>query len=382
MKPTLRCSDLDQQLACPGSRTLKAIVRRRSGDEGTEGTVIHSRIAWKLFEELDASGVDPAMGSKPPQNNLTDWMVNFCFREVQDNTPTDWSLECEMALAYEFDQFILSGHIDCVAISPDATEAIGWDWKTGYVAVDAAEMNEQVLGYIVLLKRAYPSLRKVTFYIVQPRNDEDEGFERVSKVELNLGSGGLDFIMLQFEKRIEQALADPMQLNAGLKQCRFCVGCSCPELQAKQKEQKMKLTPEILATIKAEPDDAVLGDFVVNAKMLDQPQKDATEMAKERIDGKGYIDAACGTRITLKTENGAYKVLDAPKFYRELTTLVPEPDKRANALSFSMTRIKDTIAEVMGIPKTGKSAINAETVFDAKFRPLVEQGKRKKFIFQ
>lgn len=145
---------------------------------------------------------------------------------------------------------------------------------------------------------------------------------------------------------------------------------------------KMKLTPEILAAIKATPDDASLGDFVVTAKLLDQPSKDALELAKGRLDAQGYIDAGCGTRITQKIENGAYEVPDKPKFYAELRKMIPDDDKRAGAISFSMTKTKDVIAEVMNIPKTGtKAPVTAEGVFDGVFRPLVTQGTRRKLIF-
>ena len=90
-------------------------------------------------------------------------------------TPDGWSLEVEVPLAYEFQfekpvpyrhrrwvdgapvirsrlagGFVLSGHIDSCSINPDATEAIGWDLKTGYDPVDPADQNWQILGYAVL----------------------------------------------------------------------------------------------------------------------------------------------------------------------------------------------------------------------------------------
>jgi len=382
VKPTIRCSELDQFLACPGSLKIKSIVKPRQGDDGAEGTLIHALIAGKLFHELGASCFDFTFDPPPamPRRYAHEWLVNFCFQEVKTIAPPEWPLAAEVALAYEFERFNLSGHIDCLALSPDATEAIGWDWKAVYVAVDSADMNEQVLGYIVLLKRAYPCLKKVTFYIVQPRVSEEDGFERVSQVTVEFGAD-VDEVIFAFAQRINAALDRADELNAGRKQCRFCVGCSCPELQRLQHELLMKLTPQMIARLKAEPDDALLGDFVVNAKILAQPTEDAEEMVKARLESTGFLDAGCGTRITRKVTKGAYKVLDSVSFYRELRTLIPADDKRASVLSYSVTRIKDGIAEVMDIPKTGKASITAEGVFDAKLRPYVEQGTKTQLLF-
>ncbi len=46
-----------------------------------------------------------------------------------------------------------------------------------------------------------------------------------------------------------------------------------------------------------------------------------------------------------------------------------------------MTRLKDEIATTMNIPKSGKGAVTAETVFDAKLRPLCEQGERRILVY-
>lgn len=394
MKPTIRCSELDRRLLCPGSGTLEPLVSKPpTGQEASDGTQIHDEIATTLLAvaaaSMKGSTADDVLflGDSKLNFNLK-WIVDYCVREVHDRVPPDWSLLTEEAYAYEFERFILSGHIDCLALSPDGTEAIGFDWKTGYIPVDAAEYNEQVLGYICLIRRAYPKLDKVTFHIVQPRNDEDEGFERVSKLVAVVNPFSddeydLDRITESLERRVNHALENSLVLNSGRTQCRWCpVGIQCPVKQLELQQMKLTLTPEMIAKVKAEPDDALLGDVVITARSLEKPIEDATGLLKERIIKNGFVDAGVGTRITIKQENGSYKVPDKPKFFRELRTLIPNEDQLANALSFSMTSAKEGIATAMNIPKSGKKApVTAEGVFDAKLRPLVEQGVRLKFVF-
>ena len=219
MIPTIRASSLDRVLACPGSLTVNAIVKPRDGTEGDEGTLCHWLSAQRIKTEMGAIG---DIGAQPRgfyPNSV--WISDYYVRHVMEVTPADYSLECEAALAYEFAAgagFVLSGHIDCLALSPDATHAIGWDLKTGYDPVDCADSNWQILGYCVLLKRAYPTLESVTFYIIQPRNDEDEGYERISVVTIT----DLDAATATLATKIADAISRPLELNTTIKGCRSC----------------------------------------------------------------------------------------------------------------------------------------------------------------
>lgn len=378
----LRCSELDRVLSCPGSATLVPLVTPRKGEEGSEGTALHFLAHDQMIRDLSAIG--PVPWEKPPMPasvRFSHWISDYYFNFVKETAPADWSLQVELAIADDWPEFTLSGHIDAVAISPDATEAIGFDLKTGYDPVDAADENEQILGYAVLLLRAWPTLRKITFHVVQPRNDEDEGYQRVSSVVLE--GALLENAPDSLAARISAALAANMQLESSRKQCRWCsVQLQCPALQKELEFMKHSLTPEELARVKAQPDDATLGDWIISMRTLRQPTDDAEALVKERIAANGAVDAGCGTRITMKIQGGSYSYPDKPAFYRALTELVPDADARARALKFSVTETREVIADVMGIPKTGKKApVTAEGVFDAKLRPLVVQGERKVLQF-
>lgn len=378
---SLRCSELDRVLSCPGSLTLVPRVAPRAGLEGAEGTALHFIAHKRMVDELKA--IAPADFPEPVMPltiRFSEWIANHYFNLVQDTVPADWSLQVECALDYQFPRFSLTGHIDCVAISPDGSEAIGFDLKTGYDPVDVAEQNWQIMGYACLLLLNYDGLRKVTFYICQPRNDEDEGNQRVSKVVVE--GALLSAAPATLERHINTTLDQPMQLDSGKKQCRWCpVGLQCPALQKEQELMKHTLTVEEVERVKASPDDALLGDWIISMRTLRQPTEDAEELIKERLAANGYVDAGNGTRITVKTTGGSYTFPDKAAYYSALSEVCPDAAKRAKALKFSVTETRDLIAEVMQIPKTGKSAVTAQSVFDARFRPLVEQGERKVLQF-
>ncbi len=386
---SIRCSELDRVLACPGSMVLTKLVAPREGDESLEGNALHHDAAIRIVRDLGGSAPDflPEPVSEWPSLRFSKWIVDYYVRHVAENVPEGWSLEVEVPLSYEFDGFILSGHIDCLAISPDGTEAIGWDLKTGYDPVDAAEQNWQMLGYIVLLKRAYPALKKCTFFVVQPRNDEDEGFQRISSVVVAntaMEPNDDDALMQNAEYlalRIRQAISSSMELSSGRTQCKWCSAATqCPALKANRDLMKLTLTPELLATIKATPDDATLADWVLASKTLSRPMEDAEVLAKERIAANGSIASRDGTVISVKTTKGSYTCHDKPGMFAAVKELLPE-EKLALAAKFSMTELRTQVAEHMHVPLSGKSAYNATNIVEAKTGPFQTQGERKIFVF-
>lgn len=379
MKPIIRSSSLDRVLSCPGSLTLVPMVAHRKGDEGDEGTDLHAKTAFRLVRDLRATGPESLIGYTYKPGGIADWISDFCYNAVKENTPSDWSLECEAELSQEFDRFTLTGHPDVVALNPDVTEFKIDDFKTGYAPVDIAEMNWQLLAYAVLLKAAYPTLLRGKVRIIQPRNDEDEGFPRISEAtidDIGAATAGL-------EARINAAIDNAMTVNSGQSQCRWCpVGCQCPALQLDQQIMKLQLTPEALAAIKSEPNDALLGDWVITARTLARPTEDATAMLHERLDKVPALVAGCGTQITRKIQRGSWSWPDPLKTYQAVKALLPSEASQAKAFRPSTMMIKDQIAETYGCPKTGKAPTTAEGLFTAHIAPTGEQGTRNLLVFQ
>lgn len=373
-KPTKRCSSLGRDLNCPGAATITARVDARKGEEGTEGTFLHHAAHSRMKKELGAFGDLGPVPPTPSSVKFSQWIADFYFRTVQEMVDPAWSLECEVPLAFEFERFILSGHIDSLAMSPDGTQATFFDLKTGYDPVDIAEESEQCFGYASLLLRAYPDLQKVTAYIVQPRNDEDEGYQRVSP-PLVLEGDRIKAALPTFEARINASLDKPMLLRTG-KWCKWCVGCSCPAIRAEAKLMEMQMTEEQLAAIQRTPDDAMLGDFAVVAHTLAKPIEDMKAMLKERIAAQGSVVAGSGVTITEKVQKGAYKVERPEEMLATVEEMLDKP-RIARAVNWSMTRLKEEIAEQFQCKKTGKGPITAESIFDSRIRTHVSQGERR-----
>lgn len=384
MMPTLRCSELDRVLSCPGSLTLSRIVAPRQGDEGSEGTALHYIAHQQMIEKLGAVGTLGPTPEIPASVSFSAWVSDYYFRFVQDTlqtVPADWSLEVECALAYAWDQFILSGHIDAIAISPDATEAIGFDLKTGRDPVDIAEQNEQVLGYAVLLLRAYPTLRKITFWIVQPNNDEDEGFQRCSHVIIE--GDILAAASASLESRINKALANGMEVETGLRACKWCSAATvCPAQIQLREQMKATLTPEMLENLKAAPDDAVLGDWVISGRVINRAMEDAETLLKERVNANGSLIAGNGTMVTIKRQGGSYSFPNPGAFYAATRELIPDDDAYAATVKPSVVKTKDALAKSLGIPKTSSKGRSAASEFEDKLRPLCEQGTKEILVFQ
>lgn len=379
-KPVIRCSDLPQLLNCGGSRTLKAIVARRERDDGHEGSFIHWLIAWRLIRELSAEQPD---GGLPPADvpagyklgRHAEWIPGWCFNHVRHNYAPDWAMTVELPLSYEFDRFILRGHQDVHAVNRDATACRGSDWKTGPKPVVPAPDNEQVLGYLGLNARAYEALDYAAFDICQPRLGEDSEVPRVSTIELD--KNGIQRCLSSLNDRVNAALDAPMALNSGLLQCAWCDAIlECPALKGDEDFMKMLLTPEMLAKVRSESDNATLGDIVITAKILDKRFDEARDIINERLKTTPEIIATDGTRITGKTSGGSYRVIDPVGLYAAVCETIPDPAVRAKCLSFPMGRLTDGVADTMDIPRSGRAPVTAEGVAKARFHPFAEQGEK------
>lgn len=384
-KPSIRCSELDRILACPGSILLNRMVDPREGDEGTEGTYLHHLAHTRIKKELGAVGdlgpVPPAPESK---NGL--WIAQYYFREVKETIPENWSLECEASLEWEFDNFILTGHPDDIGMSTDCTEAIGLDLKCGYNPVDIAEENWQMCGYGVLLKMSYKELMKLRWKVVQPRNDEDDGIPRVSEFTLEPSENDPDPLARMvkiLEDKINDAIQRGLELETGAKQCRWCSAkLQCPAKIKEREQMKHILTDDDIAMIERQPSDAILADWVISAKALKPAFEDAETLAKKRVQEQGSLSSTDGHVLTAKTSAGSYEVLDSDSFHAAFKNLLPDEESLIECFKPSMTKIKDRIAEKHSVPKSSKrdGTITSSTIFDGHLRPFVKQGERVSLV--
>lgn len=424
MSIAFRCSGLDQTFSCHASWLVQSLVSRRDSEEGVEGSLLHYLIAKRACLELGATAPDGLESPRLPKDYalpaFSAWIVDWGIERLRQAVPPDWSLMVEVGIAYEFElprpvwipvselkdvpanaerrinngaeevrvtHIVLSGHLDVLAMSPDGKRAKGIDWKTGIIGADPAENNWQAAGYTVLATQAWPEIESMEFDLCQPRiDDEATGIPNISTSKLE--GEELQKMRDVIIEQINVALEDRYTTNSGMKQCRYCALAltrpwDCPSLKEDAELMKATLTPAALQTLREQPNDGLLGDFVITGRTLTEPIKAATELLHERIDACGYVDAACGTRITRTTRPGDYEVPDKMAFHERLKDVLPDEADRVACSSWGMTDIKKLIAKRRGIPQksTVKGVLDARGVFDMDLRPLTKQNESRLLVF-
>lgn len=253
-----RASQVPQALFCPGSALL---IRRMKPSKNSAASLIgqwcHYTSAKRFIDEHGAVPpetelVGPVMPKGWEPHSFHRWMVDYFVSVALDFAHVDMALLVEAEFFHAFERFDLSGHADVIGITADATEAVGLDLKTGTDEVTEAEQNAQILTYIVLLKLAYPTLRKIRFGICQPTNNPDEGMERVTMATVE--GDQLDGVVAYLERELNHAIDHERELNSdGYKACRYCPAADqCPAIDGDLNHMKMTLTDEHLAMISAE----------------------------------------------------------------------------------------------------------------------------------
>ncbi len=381
--PRYRCSSLPRILGCSGSLTVFPLVAERESEDGHEGVMLHWLIASKLVAE---HGAVPPDGGLPPPDvpkdyklpQMSEWIVSWAVRHVVETIPADWSLMVEVEMSHYFETFGLDGHADILAISPCGTKAKQKDWKTGMKPTEPAPTNEQVNGYLGLAKSEWPSIMEIEGEICQPRADEDSGFQRISSV--TVGPDRIESLLPTLDRRIREAQSNPMKLVTGIVQCAHCVGCSCPAIRAEEDFMEMTLTPELLARIKREPDDTLLADFALKAKILSAPMEDARDMLVERLKAGRAVTTSDGTPVVMKTQGGKFTVKNAQGAWDAVNELIPA-ERMKEVVSYSKGRIIDVVAEVHDVCKSGKHAVTGEKLFAASIAPHMERGEKNIIMF-
>lgn len=382
-KPVIRCSAADRRINCPGSATVEGIVGPgKSTSVSWEGAMQHWEIAWRCVRELGAAQPDGGLQfpkDVPPGYKLPahlHWIIDWCFRIAQEQSPPDWCLEVEGSLSWEFDHFKLIGHPDKYATSPDAKHGKDNDWKTGRIPVLPAEVNWQVASYMALRERIY-SLDHLRYEIDQPWNDEDLGYQKQSHVELE--GDALRKNTTTLEEYINDSLNDAGLLSTG-SHCKYCVGLNCPAIEALLHSMKLRLTPEILARIRATPEDATLVDLVAEARILGKPIEDAEEMLKSRLETNPVLTGASGQTVQLQVQPAGFSVANPVGMYGWLKGLLKE-ERLALALSYPGGKIKEQIAAELDVPQTGKASITAKSVFEGGAAAFIEPKTKKMLVF-
>lgn len=392
-KPVIRCSSLNQLISCPASRTVTEKLGDVEEDDRAswEGQWCHYMAARRF---IDKNGAMPPEGGLPlpdipkdwkPVDSFAEWIVDYYHRAVMEDTPGDWAMEVEAEMLYEFTEFWLSGHVDINAVAPDASAVQFDDLKSGMNVVDAADCNWQVLGYAALFKRAYGvALKRIRGRIIQPRVKEGDDAKRVSSVFIDergtwndagelVSEATINDVVPFIERKINEALANAMELNTGLKQCRWCPASrpgGCPAYEQEIEIMKMTLTKEALAAITANPDITVIARWAIAKKLLDGKLKKAAELLKELLEKRTdptplEVD---GVKLSLADWRGAREIPDTEKakVWEQVVNDLDEPRAYA-ALELSIPELERQYAAQFGLKLESKKNDSGEKQVENRF---------------
>ena len=377
MKPSIRASSLDQLIQCPGSRTLVAALGCERTDDSAswDGSLGHYEVANRLVNEHGA--IPPESGLMPPVlpdgyklPGFMRWIPGWCVARALEDAGGERAMEVESEMAYEFTDFTLTGHVDFLAVNDDATQVSFADYKMGINPVDIAENNWQLAAYATLLKLQWPTLRKVTGRILQPRNAVEE---RVS--ELVLEGDQLEGIATFLEGRIKEALENPMRLQHSQKACRWCPAkLRCPELDTVQNESMTTMTKESLAALVAEPEEQALARICIARKLLQPRFDEGADAMRALLATKAEVVTPDGTRLFLKDRAGIRGVTNNKEAFDRLAgrwqqdensnlEFVPgllDQEAVLDCMKFSVPDLEAKTAEVLAIPLDSKKSASAK----------------------
>jgi PD-(D/E)XK nuclease superfamily len=377
MKPVFRCSELATVLWCPGSKLLTGRLRaaRKDTTQAAAGKWMHARAAHRLRDEEGATG--PVFDlPKFDANRFHHWIVDYYIDTVRMYVESQLAIAYEQEMTWEFDRFILSGHMDVFAIDAQATEFTIGDLKSGPDPVTPADENAQVLGYMVLAGLNYPTAQRGNAFLCQPLNNPDDGLERVTVARAE-NRAALETQARYLERELNHALDRQYDLNSdGWRQCHYCpAALVCPAFLGDLLAMKMTLTPEALAAIPEEPDIERLFEFETAKKKFSDPFDRAHEALKEKVQEMGGAELKDGTKLYVVDRPGKRTITNNALATDRLSDL---PDALFHeTYSFSAGAIEEALATHRGLPKTSKKGESGQSAYKALLGDITTQAVNK-----
>jgi len=385
MKPSFRCSELDRVLTCHASKRLAALFPNASGAAAHEGNWCHWKAARTLVDEQDAHVGDgglpdtPEVGDFKP-NGFSEFVVDFFLSDVLYETP-GMGIIVEDELESDFGDFILTGHSDVLAFNAEGTEAIGWDLKAGSIPVDAADQNNQMLGYIVLVFLNYPGVQKITWKVCQPKNNPDDGFDRITEVTIE--GDDLRTMVDYLAEQLRAVIKNPNFINSEDNyghQCKYCpAALKCPAFKQDVADMKTTLTEEAIAAIDPNLSVEELMFYKDAETKFRTPFSKVGDALKEKLAAEPGEESTLpdGRTVFLKPRKGNRKWIEGEKGHA-LTAFDGQgfdADTRAKVIDLNFGALERAIAKQRDVPmKTKKEdKDDARKILDREFGQFFEQ---------
>jgi hypothetical protein len=308
-----------------------------------EGTAIHEAI-----EKRDLGGLSPD-ARQIAQTGIRYWDGLLATRK-------NWRQYVEIRIDIPHMGF---GHADLVMLSPDETQGVLVDWKTGYNAQAAVENNIQQRAYASGLFRRFPKLRALEIHVV---------YVRLLEADINLVTledcPQIELELIAIDRRAEEAEQNAISAhNPDPAVCTYCVKAGvCPalnKLALPVAEAYAKARPEAL-TVPEAYDPALITDPAVMAKALvvaDIMERWSESVRKHAVDLR--LDS--GVEIpgyTLVNRKGSTSVIDPQLVYSLAQEAGLDHAAIMGSVNMSVPKLLDAIRDTA--PKGQKKHVAQE----------------------
>jgi len=265
-----------------------------------EGTAIHEAI-----EKRDVSGLS-ADAKQIALVGITYWDMLLAARK-------NWRQYVEIRIDIPHMGF---GHADLVLISPDETQGVLVDWKTGYNSQAAVENNIQQRAYASGLFRRFPKLQTLEIHVVYVRLMEAD----VSSLAREDGNQ-VELELIAIDRKAEEAEQGTISAhNPDPAVCTYCVKAGgCPALSKialPVAQAYAKARPEAL-TVPEAYDPALITDPSTMSKAMvvaDIMERWAGSVRKHALDLR-LVSGAEIPGYALVTRKGSTSVIDPQLVY-------------------------------------------------------------------
>lgn len=295
-----------------------------------EGTAIHEAI-----EKRDFGGLSPE-AKQIAQTGITYWDNLVASRK-------DWRQYVEIRVNIPHMGF---GHADLVMLSPDETQGILVDWKTGYNTQAAVENNIQQRAYASGLFCRFPKLRVIEVHVVYVRLLEAD----ISTIVLE-DCPQIELELIAIDRKAEEAEQGKIAAhNPDPYVCSYCAKAGpCPALSKialPVAQAYAKARPEALVVPEAY-DPAMLSDPSVVARALvvaDIMERWSESVRKHALD----LRLESGVEIpgySLVNRKGTTSVIDPQLVYSLAQEAGLDHAAIMGAVSMSVPKLLDAVRD-------------------------------------
>ena len=245
--------------------------------------------------------------------------------------------------------------------------------------MDPADCNWQLAGYAALLRVTVPTVQRVKLVIVQPRNNPDEGYERVSEADVDFGAADVSGLI---EQELNAVLDDPFTFCTAKKACAYCpFPLSCPATKALKKAMKVTITQQAFDEIAETPTLEQLAEWARDGKIIEKATESAREKLKDGLKDQ-TITLEDGTRVYLKDAKTPRACTNVTTLRTRVGVVVTDEVKLNACFSPSFGEIEKTVAKTLGIPAESKdkAKMSGKKWVETNLGDLYTQEDTKKLV--